>query len=75
MSSYTLKGDWLTISINKPCDKLEDLHLLKLFRSVIFRQMLEPPLFDFDENITIVEGRKMHGAEYRLEQLGILPKM
>lgn len=46
----------------------EDIAMLQTLRSVVFRQMLEPPLWNGTH--TIIEGRLMLGGKSRLEALG-----
>lgn len=72
MSHYTVKEGWLTIKIKKVLR--HDEHgtiLVNLVRSSMFKQMLEPPLWDGE--YTVIEGRKRFGAEQRLKDLDIPP--
>ena len=71
MSHYILDDQWLIIKIDKPLHTEADIVLLSLIRSLIFRQMLEPPRWD--GTYTVIEGRYMLGAERRLKEVGIHP--
>ena len=68
MNYFKMQTDWLTIRTRCLKHVSEDIALLQTLRSVIFRQMLEPPLWDGTN--TIIEGRPMKGASHRLEALG-----
>ena len=72
MSHYIIDKDWLTIKMRKALRHKEcDIILLNLFRSVIFKQMLEPPIWD--GTYTIIEGRYIIGTEVRLHSLDVFP--
>ena len=60
--------DWLIIHTRCLRHRSEDVALLQTLRSVVFRQMLEPPMWDGKN--TIIEGRPMVGAQHRLKDLG-----
>lgn len=59
---------WLTIHTRTLRCITEDIALLQTLRSVVFRQMLEPPTWDGTQ--TIIEGRPMKGSKERLKALG-----
>ena len=59
---------WLTIHTRTLRHITEDIALLQTLRSVVFRQMLEPPTWDGAH--TIIEGRPMAGSKERLRALG-----
>ena len=70
MNYFLMKDGWITIYMNKNTySTINDTILLELFKSVIFKQMLEPPIRN--EVYMIVEGRMILGAEKRLKTLGI----
>jgi len=72
MSHYTVKEDWLTVKIKKALRHDEyDSNFVNLVRSSMFRQMLEPPLWDGE--YTVIEGKKCSGAEQSLKNLDIPP--
>lgn len=66
IGSFVVIGAWLVIRTRR--HPSEDCELLSLFRSVVFRQMRDPL---WDGRNTIIEGRRMTGAEHRLESLGL----
>lgn len=68
MHRFTINDGWLTIYLDQFKHISEDIVLLQVLRSVVFRQMLEP--FRCDGTHTVVEGRPMIGAQHRLESLG-----
>ena len=68
--TYRLRDDWLTVRLYQSVGTSERELLLQIFRSVIFRQVLEPPRCK--SRHTIVEGRPMVGAERRIAALGIV---
>ncbi len=60
--------DWLIIYTRCLRHRSEDIALIQTLRSVVFRQMLEPVMWNGKN--TIIEGRPMIGARHRLEALG-----
>ena len=70
--SYFVVSDseWIRVHVKKTLrHRKEDYALVSLLRGCAFRQMLEPPLWD--GTYTILEGKKRHGAEERLADLGV----
>ena len=72
MNQFSSDGEWLTIQTHVLRHCLADTETLRLLRSVVFHQMLEPPLFD--GRYTVIEGRMARGAEKRLVALGFRPR-
>lgn len=63
-----IDGQWLIIKIGKALRHTEeDIALVNIIRSTIFRQMLEPPLWN--GQYTVLEGRIMTGGERRLKDI------
>jgi hypothetical protein len=60
--------DWLVVRLGKVLRHTEDdIALVNMFRSLVFRQMLEPPVWDGED--TVLEGRKTTDAELQLERI------
>ena len=72
MNRFVVDHDWLTVRTRPLRHRPEDIALLQTLRSVVFRQMLEPPLWD--GTCTVIEGRCMTGAAHRLQALGFQPE-
>ena len=69
MNIFFMKNDdWLIIHTRCLRHRSEDVALLQTLRSCVFRQMLEPTIWDGTK--TIIEGRPMVGAQHRLKALG-----
>ena len=68
MNRYRVDDEWITVYTRALRHRSEDIALLQTLRSVVFRQMLEPPLWD--GACTVIEGRRRVGAEHRLQALG-----
>ena len=70
MECYHAGSDWITVHSRILTHRSEDVALLQTLRSAVFRQLLEPPVWDGTR--TILEGRPRVGAEYRLQSLGFV---